>query len=234
MASDPIEAPGSVRPARRAARRRDTGAMRRLLLVAAATLLAGCGGGDKADEPLPEAGGKLRLESPAFHQGGDIPTKFSCDGADVSPALAWRGVPSGARELALVMEDPDAGGFVHWTVLGIRPGTSRVREGQIQCRDDIVAAHAEGTVARLRPKIMTITTMAAGLVPLLWAQGAGAEIMRRVAAPMIGGLITSAFLTLEVLPVLYNIWRTRQLRHSQRTGIPLETIVGRAPAWTRQ
>jgi Raf kinase inhibitor-like YbhB/YbcL family protein len=105
--------------------------MRRLLLVAAATLLAGCGGGDKADEPLPEAGGKLRLQSPAFHQGGDIPAKFSCDGADVSPALAWRGVPSGARELALVMEDPDAGGFVHWTVLGIGPGTSRVREGQI-------------------------------------------------------------------------------------------------------
>jgi Cu(I)/Ag(I) efflux system membrane protein CusA/SilA len=110
----------------------------------------------------------------------------------------------------------------------------RVREGMIQCRDDIVAAHAEGTVARLRPKIMTITTMAAGLLPLLWAQGAGAEIMRRVAAPMIGGLVTSAFLTLEVLPVLYTIWRNRQLRHSQRTGIPLETIVGRAPAWTRR
>jgi Raf kinase inhibitor-like YbhB/YbcL family protein len=105
--------------------------MRRLLLVAAATLLAGCGGGDKADEPLPEAGGKLRLESPAFHHGGDIPAKFSCDGADVSPALEWRGVPSGARELALVMEDPDAGGFVHWTVLGIGPATSRVREGRI-------------------------------------------------------------------------------------------------------
>jgi Raf kinase inhibitor-like YbhB/YbcL family protein len=105
--------------------------MRRLLLVAAATLLAGCGGGDKAGEPLPEVGGKLLLESPAFHQGGEIPTKFSCDGADVSPAVAWRGVPSGARELALVMEDPDADGFVHWTVLGIGPGTSRVREGQI-------------------------------------------------------------------------------------------------------
>jgi Raf kinase inhibitor-like YbhB/YbcL family protein len=105
--------------------------MRRLLLVAAATLLAGCGGGDKAGEPLPEVGGKLLLESPAFHQGGEIPTKFSCDGADVSPAVAWRGVPSGARELALVMEDPDAAGFVHWTVLGIEPGTSRLREGQI-------------------------------------------------------------------------------------------------------
>ena len=95
----------------------------------------------------------------------------------------------------------------------------RVREGQIQSRDDIVAAHAEGTVQRLRPKIMTITTMAAGLLPLLWAQGAGAEIMKRVAAPMIGGLVTSAFLTLEVIPVLYTIWRTRQLLRG-RTARP--------------
>jgi Cu(I)/Ag(I) efflux system membrane protein CusA/SilA len=87
----------------------------------------------------------------------------------------------------------------------------RLTAGLIRTRDDIVAAHMEGTVQRLRPKIMTITTMAAGLMPLLWAAGAGAEIMRRVAVPMIGGLATSAFLTLEVLPVLYTIWRTRQL-----------------------
>jgi Cu(I)/Ag(I) efflux system membrane protein CusA/SilA len=59
---------------------------------------------------------------------------------------------------------------------------------------------------------MTITTMAVSLLPLLWSEGAGAEIMRPVAAPMLGGLATSAFLTLEVLPVLYTIWRTRQLR----------------------
>ena len=56
---------------------------------------------------------------------------------------------------------------------------------------------------RLRPKLMTVTTMAAGLLPLLWADGPGAEITRGVAAPMIGGLASSAFLTLEVLPVLY-------------------------------
>ena len=87
----------------------------------------------------------------------------------------------------------------------------RVREGRMRSRDDIVAAHAEGTVRRLRPKVMTIATMAAALLPLLWAQGSGAEIMKRVAAPMIGGLVTSAFLTLEVIPVLYTIWRTRQL-----------------------
>jgi Raf kinase inhibitor-like YbhB/YbcL family protein len=110
---------------------RDTGGMRRLLLLAAAALLASCGGGDEADEPLPQAGAKLQLESPAFQQGADIPTKFSCDGADVSPALSWRSVPSGTRELALVMEDRDADGFVHWTVLGIAPRTTRVREGRI-------------------------------------------------------------------------------------------------------
>jgi copper/silver efflux system protein len=87
----------------------------------------------------------------------------------------------------------------------------RRRQGLIRNRADIVAAHAEGTVRRLRPKLMTIAAMAASLLPLLWADGAGAEIMKRVAAPMIGGLATSAFLTLEVLPVVYTIWRHRQL-----------------------
>jgi Cu(I)/Ag(I) efflux system membrane protein CusA/SilA len=109
----------------------------------------------------------------------------------------------------------------------------RVRAGTIRNRDDIVGAHAEGTVRRLRPKIMTITTMAAGLLPLLWADGAGSEIMRRVAAPMLGGLATSAFLTLEVLPVLYTIWRYRQLRRAQRAGIPLQAVIGAVPPWAR-
>jgi Cu(I)/Ag(I) efflux system membrane protein CusA/SilA len=107
----------------------------------------------------------------------------------------------------------------------------RVRQGRIKSREDIVAAHAEGTIRRLRPKVMTITTMAAGLLPLLWADGAGAEIMKRVAAPMLGGLATSAFLTLEVLPVLYTIWRYRQLRQAQRVDAPIESVVGAVPAW---
>ena len=87
---------------------------------------------------------------------------------------------------------------------------------------------------RLRPKLMTIATMALALVPLLWADGAGAEIMRRVAAPMIGGLATSAFLTLEVLPVLYTIWSTRHLRRAQRLGVSLASIVGPPPTWARR
>jgi len=109
----------------------------------------------------------------------------------------------------------------------------RVREGRIRSREDIVAAHSEGTVQRLRPKIMTITTMAAGLLPLLWADGSGAEIMKRVAAPMLGGLVTSAFLTLEVLPVLYTIWRYRQLQRARRLDVPFASIVGDVPDWAR-
>jgi Cu(I)/Ag(I) efflux system membrane protein CusA/SilA len=109
----------------------------------------------------------------------------------------------------------------------------RVREGRLSSRDDIVAAHAEGTILRLRPKIMTVATMAASLLPLLWAEGAGAEIMKRVAAPMVGGLATSAVLTLEVLPVIYTIWRYRQLKRAQRLGVPIAAVVGAPPAWAR-
>ena len=96
----------------------------------------------------------------------------------------------------------------------------RVREGRLASRDDIVAAHAEGTVLRLRPKLMTVVTMAAALVPLLWAKGAGAEIMKRVAAPMLGGLATSAFLTLEVLPCSTRCGAHRQLPAGRGFGRP--------------
>jgi Cu(I)/Ag(I) efflux system membrane protein CusA/SilA len=109
----------------------------------------------------------------------------------------------------------------------------RLREGGIASRDDIVSAHAEGTVRRLRPKVMTIATMAAGLLPLVTAQGAGSEVLRRVAAPMLGGLATSAVLTLEVLPVLYTLWRGRQLRRATALGVPLKDVVGTPPPWAR-
>jgi Cu(I)/Ag(I) efflux system membrane protein CusA/SilA len=109
----------------------------------------------------------------------------------------------------------------------------RLREGRIRSREDIVAAHTEGTVRRLRPKVMTIASMGASLLPLLCAEGPDAAIMKRVAAPMLGGLATSAFLTLEVLPVLYTLWRQRQLRVAGARGVSLEAVVGRAPSWAR-
>jgi Cu(I)/Ag(I) efflux system membrane protein CusA/SilA len=54
--------------------------------------------------------------------------------------------------------------------------------------------------------------MLIGLVPLLWAQGSGADVMKRIAAPMVGGLVSSAFLTLELIPVIYTYWRYEQLQ----------------------
>jgi Cu(I)/Ag(I) efflux system membrane protein CusA/SilA len=107
----------------------------------------------------------------------------------------------------------------------------RVADGALRTREDIVLAHAEGTIARLRPKLMTVGTMMAGLLPLVWAEGAGSEIMRRVAVPMVGGLVTSAFLTLEVLPVLYTLWRERQLARAVREGRPIAAVIGEAPRW---
>jgi Cu(I)/Ag(I) efflux system membrane protein CusA/SilA len=105
----------------------------------------------------------------------------------------------------------------------------RLRAGKIQGRSDIVRAHMEGTVLRVRPKLMTVATMLIGLTPLLWATGSGADVMKRIAAPMIGGLLSSAFLTLELIPVIYTYWRAAQLERSRRTGRPLAEICGLVP-----
>ncbi len=87
----------------------------------------------------------------------------------------------------------------------------RKEAGLIRDLDDIVAAHMEGTVQRVRPKLMTVSTMLVGLVPLLWATSSGADVMKRIAAPMVGGLLTSAFLTLEIIPVVVTYWRLEEL-----------------------
>jgi Cu(I)/Ag(I) efflux system membrane protein CusA/SilA len=102
----------------------------------------------------------------------------------------------------------------------------RVREGRLRSLEDIIKAHTEGTVQRVRPKLMTVSTMLIGLVPLLWATGSGADVMKRIAAPMVGGLLSSAFLTLELIPVVYTYWRYAQLKRAQRTGKPLADVCG--------
>ena len=87
----------------------------------------------------------------------------------------------------------------------------RRQAGKIRDLSDIIWAHMEGTVMRVRPKLMTVGTMLMGLIPLLWATGSGADVMKRIAAPMVGGLVTSAFLTLEIIPVIYTYWRQEQV-----------------------
>ncbi len=96
-------------------------------LVAAAVAVAGCGSnGQRATAPgASMALASMTLSSPAFHAGGMLLQRFTCQGEGAAPPLRWAAVPRGARELALVVEDPDAsrGRFFHWVVLAI-PATS--------------------------------------------------------------------------------------------------------------
>ena len=80
-------------------------------------------------------------------------------------------------------------------------------EGQMHSRADVDAAVEFGVVERVRPKMMTVTAITAGLLPILWGHGAGADVMKRIAAPMVGGVVTSFALELLVYPVIFVIWK---------------------------
>ncbi len=87
-----------------------------------------------------------------------------------------------------------------------------LREGRLRTRDDLRETIVEGAAKRLRPKLMTVATMIIGLVPVLWSTGTGADVMKRIAAPMIGGLVTSFVLELTVYPAIFAIWKGRGLK----------------------
>lgn len=85
------------------------------------------------------------------------------------------------------------------------------KAGKMKTQHDLFEAITYGAVQRVRPKLMTVSMITLGLVPALWAHGAGAEAIQRIAAPMIGGLITSTILTLEIVPAIYSLWRGRHV-----------------------
>jgi Cu(I)/Ag(I) efflux system membrane protein CusA/SilA len=85
--------------------------------------------------------------------------------------------------------------------------------GHRMTSEDIAAAVQEGAVERLRPVMMTVTAITAGLAPILWGEGTGADVMKRIAAPMVGGMITATVLTLMVIPAVYFLWRRREGSH---------------------
>ena len=82
-------------------------------------------------------------------------------------------------------------------------------EGRLRSLADLQEAIRYGAVMRLRPKFMTVATMFLGLIPIMWSLGAGSDVMKRIAAPMIGGIFTSFLLELLVYPVIYQIWKWR-------------------------
>ncbi|MEO8182030.1 MAG: efflux RND transporter permease subunit, partial [Deltaproteobacteria bacterium] len=90
----------------------------------------------------------------------------------------------------------------------------RERDGTLKTRADLRETIVDGAAKRLRPKLMTVATMIIGLVPVLWSNGAGADVMKRIAAPMIGGLVTSFLLELSVYPAIFAIWKGRGLPES--------------------
>ena len=103
------------------------------------------------------------------------------------------------------------------------------REAQARCaaegRDpgpaDLYAAVMEGAVGRVRPKMMTTVTVIAGLLPIMWSTGTGSEVMRRIAAPMVGGMVSSTILTLIVIPALYALVKQWEMRRARNRALAM-------------
>jgi Cu(I)/Ag(I) efflux system membrane protein CusA/SilA len=89
------------------------------------------------------------------------------------------------------------------------------REGRLRSLADLRQAIIEGAVQRVRPKMMTASAILIGLLPIMWSHGAGADVMKRIAAPMIGGMVSSTLLTLLVIPALYALWRGRRFESQE-------------------
>jgi copper/silver efflux system protein len=119
--------------------------------------------------------------------------------------------------------------------LGERMAAARLEERALT-QADLRGAVTAGAVERVRPKMMTVTAIMAGLLPILWSSGAGSELMRRIAAPMVGGMLSSAVLTLLVIPAIYALvkgWRLPP-QPTQRRGQPAPGPAGPAPAPARR
>jgi copper/silver efflux system protein len=88
------------------------------------------------------------------------------------------------------------------------------QKGALNDRNDLADAIYEGAVKRVRPKIMTISVIIAGLLPILWSHGTGADVMKRIATPMVGGVVTSGIMELLIYPIIFYYWRCRALPKS--------------------
>jgi copper/silver efflux system protein len=102
------------------------------------------------------------------------------------------------------------------------------RDGRMRNLADLQQAILQGAVRRLRPKFMTVATAFIGLVPIMWATGTGSDVMKRIAAPMIGGIFTSFLLELVVYPAVYQIWKwnfhlKREVGQSEDELLPQST-----------
>jgi Cu(I)/Ag(I) efflux system membrane protein CusA/SilA len=86
------------------------------------------------------------------------------------------------------------------------------KEGKLNSLQDLRESVMYGAVKRIRPKIMTVSVILAGLIPIMFSHGTGADVMKRIAAPMVGGVVTSTILELLIYPAIYMIWRSREFK----------------------
>ncbi|TMQ02761.1 MAG: efflux RND transporter permease subunit, partial [Deltaproteobacteria bacterium] len=100
-------------------------------------------------------------------------------------------------------------------------------EGRLHTPVDLREAIVEGAAHRIRPKLMTVLTMMIGLLPVLWSTGTGADVMKRIAAPMVGGLVTSFVLELLVYPAVFALWKSR---HLPRAALPTAELPSPPPS----
>ena len=98
---------------------------------------------------------------------------------------------------------------------------ARRAKGEALTLADITDAIVEGAVERVRPKMMTVVAIMAGLLPIMWSTGTGSEVMRRIAAPMVGGMVSSTVLTLVVIPVIYALVKRRELLGPRAQPLPV-------------
>jgi Cu(I)/Ag(I) efflux system membrane protein CusA/SilA len=105
-------------------------------------------------------------------------------------------------------------------------------QGRVPGASDLYEAVMEGAVERVRPKMMTVVAIMAGLLPIMWGTGTGSEVMSRIAAPMVGGMISSTVLTLAVIPALYALVKQWQLGRSSRSSAAVQAGVGYSAAVT--
>jgi Cu(I)/Ag(I) efflux system membrane protein CusA/SilA len=103
-------------------------------------------------------------------------------------------------------------------------------QGRPLTRDDLYAAIMEGAVERVRPKMMTVVAIMAGLLPILWSSGTGSEVMSRIAVPMIGGMVSSTVLTLAVIPALYAAIKEMSLPSQHPAGASTAQPVTTGPS----
>ena len=85
------------------------------------------------------------------------------------------------------------------------------KNGRLNNLHELKEAIVHGAVKRIRPKIMTVMTAVMGLMPIMWSMGTGADVMKRIAAPMVGGLFTSFIMELLVYPAIYLLWKKREV-----------------------